>query len=133
MIPTTAQAVKTMVDIRIIGDNAIVPSASGPHCYRVDIEGGVAVSCDCPAFIRRHSKACKHMLATDSALKQTAWTGLDCARAELVPQTYKAPRKPARPAPTLRDLYSTKPAPTWSAGQRRALAAHFAEFEACVF
>jgi len=134
MIATTAQAVNPVVNIRIIGDNAIVPSASGPHCYRVNIEDGVSVSCDCAAFTKRHGKACKHMIATDAALRSTAKTGLDTARAELVPQTYGKTTKPARkPAPALASLYSAKPAPTWTDGQKRALAAHFAEFEAAVW
>jgi len=129
MIATTAQAVKSaMVTIRIIGDSAIVPSSKGPHCYRVGIKLGVPVSCDCPARRKLATAPCKHMIATREALAETAHTGLDVAKAELVPQT----RKP-KPVPALASLYSAKPAPTWTDGQKRALAAHFAEFEAAVW
>lgn len=118
--------------IRIIGDSAIVPSASGPHCYRVGIKLGVPVSCDCPARRKLTSAPCKHMLATRDALAETAHTGLDMAEVDLVPQTRK-PKHTPKPAPTLRGLFCIKPAHAWTAEQRAALADHFADFEAAVW
>lgn len=122
MTKTTAP-VKTSV--RILGDNAIVPSASGPHCYRVTIRCRVPMSCDCPARRKNSDAPCKHMIAVRAALADVGRTGLDVAEVDLVPQR----RKPT-PAPTLASLYCTEPPPTWSAAQRAALAARFAEFEA---
>lgn len=118
--------VKTI--IRIIGDSAIVPSASGPHCYRVEIKLGVPVGCDCPARRKVTSTPCKHMLATRDALAEVADTGLDMAEVELVPQT----RKPT-PAPSLRDLFCLKPTPSFTATQRAALEEHFADFVEAVW
>jgi len=147
---TAPQApVKTM--IRLLDDHAIVPSSTGRGCYHVSFEDGVSVHCTCPDHARR-SRVCKHMDAVDRALRGEAEKGkgrdtyhvelapkaapkrsaLDGARAEveLVPQS----RKPARQtAPTLAALYSTKPAPTWTDAQKRALAAHFEDFEAAVW
>jgi len=126
----TKKSAPVKTTIRIIGVSAIVPSASGPHCYRVGIKLGVPVSCDCPARVKVASAPCKHMIATRDALAEVAETGLDMAEVELVPQT----RKPTtKRAPTLTSLYCTKPAPTWTAAQKAALEGHFADFVEAVW
>jgi hypothetical protein len=97
MATGTKEVKAVAVNIRIMDDFALVPSASGPHCYHVAIEHGLSAHCTCPDHARR-ARVCKHMKAVDGVLAGRAERvgGRDLWRADLVPQTRTAPRAETR-------------------------------------
>lgn len=118
------------VQIRLLGEEAIVPSSTGKGCYRVQYENGLSTHCPCEARRRAPARSCKHMLAVDVALKVSAQCyGKDTITTYLTPQTRTAP-KPAPKAAPWASLYATAPAPTRTPADLSGLAAHMAKFDA---